>query len=276
MTRDQIINALIEMLLAEMPEMKLSASKVKSKRKLLRALMNVRPPAPIQPSFLKLQDQLLQMEATDKGVVFIDQIPTVEEMFGAMKSARTPEARKIAVVRRKIRLWQGDITRLKVDAIVNAANSQLLGCFIPCHNCIDNAIHSAAGLELRQACCELMTKQDHEEPIGRAKITPAFNLPSKFVIHTVGPIVSGQLTVDDEKMLAQCYLSCLKLAVKKNLSSIAFCCISTGEFHFPNERAAQIAVDTVKNFLIDNSIEVVFNVFKDLDLTVYQKILGGL
>ena len=255
MTRDQQINFLIDMLLAEMPELKMSASQVKSKRKLLRALMNIRPPLPIKSSFLTVQDQLLQSEILDKSIVTLDQIPTVAD---------------------HIRLWQGDITRLEVDAIVNAANSQLLGCFVPCHNCIDNAIHSAAGLELRQACCELMTKQDHEEPIGRAKITPAFNLPSKFVIHTVGPIVSGQLTVDDEKMLAQCYLSCLKLAVKKNLSSIAFCCISTGEFHFPNERAAQIAVDTVKNFLIDNSIEVVFNVFKDLDLTVYQKILGGL
>ena len=255
MTRDQQINFLIDMLLAEMPELKLSASQVKSKRKLLRALMNIRPPLPIKSSFLTVQDQLLQSEILDKSIVTLDQIPTVAD---------------------HIRLWQGDITRLEVDAIVNAANSQLLGCFVPCHNCIDNAIHSAAGLQLRQACFELMSEQDHEEPIGQAKLTPAFNLPSKFVIHTVGPIVEKQLNAEHERLLANCYRSCLSLAVEHNLQSIAFCCISTGEFHFPNERAAQIAVKTVKNFLVDNSIEVVFNVFKDFDLTIYKKILGGL
>ena len=255
MTRDQQINFLIDILLAEMPELKLSASQAKSKRKLLRALMNIRPPLPIKSSFLTVQDQLLQSEILDKGIVTLEQIPTVAA---------------------HIRLWQGDITRLEVDAIVNAANSKLLGCFIPCHNCIDNAIHSAAGLQLRQACFELMSEQHHDEPNGSAKITPAFNLPSKFVIHTVGPIVADRLIVEHENELAACYLSCLKLAVENNLQSIAFCCIATGEFHFPNERAARIAVETVKNFLVDNSIEVVFNVYKDFDLIIYQKILGGL
>ena len=255
MTRDQQINFLINTLLAEMPQLKLSASKVRSKRKLLRALMNVRPPQPIKASFLTVQDQLLQSELDDKGIVTLDQIPAVKA---------------------HIRLWQGDITRLAVDAIVNAANSQLLGCFVPCHSCIDNAIHSAAGLQLRQACFELMSKQDHDEPIGSAKITPAFNLPSNYVIHTVGPIVTGKLTVEHERLLASCYQSCLELAVEHELHSIAFCCISTGEFQFPNEPAARIAVKTVKNFVVDNSIEVVFNVYKDFDLTIYQKILGGL
>ena len=255
MTRDRQIDFLIRMLLNEMPELKISASKIKSKRKLLRALMNVRPPLPIKDEFLDIQDQLLQAELEDKGIVTLDQIPHVAD---------------------RIRIWQGDITRLAVDAIVNAANSQLLGCFVPCHGCIDNAIHSAAGLQLRQACFEIMSKQNRDEPAGDAKITPAFNLPSKFVIHTVGPIVGDKLTVEHERLLANCYYSCLSLAVKNNLSSIAFCCISTGEFHFPNERAAQIAVECVTNFLIDNSIEVVFNVYKDFDLTIYQKLLGGL
>ena len=238
-----------------MPELRAAAERVFDRRKLLRALMNVRPPLPIRSAFLTVQDQLLRAEAIEKGVVTLDQIPPVEK---------------------NIRLWQGDITRLQVDAIVNAANSKLLGCFVPCHGCIDNAIHSAAGLELRQACFELMSKQSGDEPAGRAKITPAFNLPSKFVIHTVGPIVGDRLTPRHEILLADCYRSCLALAVENNLRSIAFCCISTGEFHFPNERAAQIAVATVKNFLVDNSIEVVFNVFKDFDLITYQKFLGGL
>ena len=255
MNREQQINFLIDILLDEMPELKKAAEKVSDRRKLLRALMNVRPPLPLRSSFITVQDQLLRAESIEKGVVTLDQIPPVEK---------------------NIRLWQGDITRLKVDAIVNAANSQMLGCFVPCHGCIDNAIHSAAGLQLRQACFDLMSKQNHDEPIGHAKITPAFNLPSKFVIHTVGPIVDSRLTVEHEKLLADCYQSCLKIAVENDIRSIAFCCISTGEFHFPNERAAQIAVATVKNFFVDNSIEVVFNVFKDFDRIIYQKILGGL
>ena len=255
MNRAQQINFLIEILLDEMPELRSAAEKVSDRRQLLRALMNVRPPMPIRSAFLTVQDQLLRAESIEKGVVTLEKIPPVEK---------------------NIRLWQGDITRLKLDAIVNAANSQLLGCFVPCHACIDNAIHSAAGLQLRQACFDLMSKQNRDEPIGHAKITPAFNLPSKFVIHTVGPIVDSRLTPEHEKLLADCYQSCLKIAVENSLRSIAFCCISTGEFHFPNERAAQIAVKTVKNFLVDNSIEVVFNVFKDFDLITYQKTLGGL
>ena len=270
MNRNEKIEFLIETLMKELPDAKFMARQISSRRMLLRALMNVRPPYPMRSTFLAIQDQLLQEEAQAKGIVKLEEIPALEnsaasQYFSAQKD-------------RRIRLWQGDITRLQVDAIVNAANSAMLGCCVPCHECIDNAIHSAAGLQLRQACYELMIEQGHDEPPGRAKITPAFNLPSKFVIHTVGPIVKEEPTIADEELLADCYQSCLELAVKNQLKSIAFCCISTGEFHFPNERAAQIAVSTVKNFLlnVDNSIEVVFNVFKDVDLKIYKKILGGL
>ena len=174
-------------------------------------------------------------------------------------------------------LWQGDITTLKCDAIVNAANSGMTGCYIPNHRCIDNAIHTFAGVELRLACAELMEQQGYPEPIGRAKITPAFNLPCKYVLHTVGPIIDGRVTKADKELLASCYRSCLELAAENGLESVAFCCISTGEFHFPNEQAAQIAVETAKEFLkTQTSVKkVIFNVFKDLDKAIYEKLLGA-
>ena len=174
-------------------------------------------------------------------------------------------------------LWQGDITTLKCDAIANAANSGMTGCYIPNHRCIDNAIHTFAGVELRLACAELMEQQGYPEPIGRAKITPAFNLPCKYVLHTVGPIIDGCVTKADKELLASCYRSCLELAAENGLESVAFCCISTGEFHFPNEQAAQIAVETVKEFLkTQTSVKkVIFNVFKDLDKAIYEKLLGA-
>ena len=174
-----------------------------------------------------------------------------------------------------MKIVQGDITTLEVDAIVNAANSALLGCFVPLHACIDNAIHSAAGLQLRDACNKIMQQQGHSEPTGKAKLTPAYNLPSKFVIHTVGPIIShsGNPTDKEENLLADCYENCLKISVENNLQSIAFCCISTGEFHFPNCRAAEIAVEVVRKFLAENNLVVVFNVFKDLDLKIYRELL---
>ena len=174
-------------------------------------------------------------------------------------------------------LWQGDITTLKCDAIANAANSGMTGCYIPNHRCIDNAIHTFAGVELRLACAELMEQQGYPEPIGRAKITPAFNLPCKYVLHTVGPIIDGRVTKADKELLASCYRSCLELAAENGLESVAFCCISTGEFHFPNEQAAQIAVETVKEFLkTQTSVKkVIFNVFKDLDKAIYEKLLGA-
>ena len=241
-------------LLAEMPDLSIGKfpDDLISQRKLLRALMNVRPPMPLDENFLKLQDEILSAEVEERGVVKLEDIPDVEK---------------------NIKVWQGDITRLKVDAIVNAANSALLGCFIPLHGCIDNAIHSAAGLQLRDACNKISSG---DEPTGKAKITPAFNLPSKFVIHTVGPIITPNRKPNqaEENLLASCYESCLKLAAEKNLKSIAFCCISTGEFHFPNQRAAEIAVETVKKFLRENNLVVIFNVFKNLDAQIYKNLFA--
>ena len=242
-------------LLAEMPDLQVGKipDDLDSQRKLLRALMNVRPPMPLDENFLELQDKILSEEVLERGIVDIKNIPDIEK---------------------NIKLWQGDITRLKVDAIVNAANSAMLGCFVPLHNCIDNAIHSAAGLQLRDACNKITTGN---EPTGSAKITPAYNLPSKFVIHTVGPIIpiNRKPNQSEKILLASCYKSCLKIAVENNLNSIAFCCISTGEFHFDNQMAAEIAVDTVRKFLRENNFTVIFNVFKDLDLEIYKNILKG-
>ena len=175
----------------------------------------------------------------------------------------------------KCRLYVGDITRLKVDAIVNAANSGMTGCYVPGHRCIDNCIHTFAGVQLRSACARLMAKQGHEEPTGQAKLTPAFNLPCRYVLHTVGPIVTGRVTARDRALLASCYRACLTKAAEAGLESIAFCCISTGVFCFPNEDAAEIAVQTVKEFLQTPTTikKVTFNVFKDLDKEIYTRLL---
>ena len=251
------IKKLNAILISEMPDLQIEKidDTFEEQRKLFRALMNVRPPMPLDKNFLKLQDEILSAEVQERGVVKISDIPDTEK---------------------NIKLWQGDITWLEIDAIVNAANSALLGCFIPLHRCIDNAIHSAAGLQLRDACNKIMQEQNHPEPTGKAKITPAFNLPSKFVIHTVGPIIPANREPNqvEENLLADCYKNCLELAAEKNLKSIAFCCISTGEFHFPNKRAAEIAVEVVKNFVAKKNLTVVFNVFKDLDLKIYRELLN--
>ncbi len=257
MERLEIINKLNTMLLEEMPEYKRSASEfendVNEQRRLLRSLMNLRQPKKLNEEFISLQDCLLLAEREEKGIVDIMKIPCVEN---------------------NIKLWRGDITRLNAEAIVNAANSQLLGCFYPCHNCIDNVIHSAAGLQLREECNIIMQKQGHIEKRGKAKITKAYNLPSEYVIHTVGPIIAGKLTEKDCYLLSECYRSCLEIAVKNNIKSIAFCCISTGEFHFPNDKAAKIAVKTVRKFLSEHkNIEVIFNVFKEYDEKIYRKLL---
>jgi len=254
------IQKLIALLLDEMPEYRAQAVQVgedhAAQRGLLRALMNVRPPRPLSEEFLHLQDELLSAEREEHGVVDVMMLPAV------------PSDPRIV-------LWQGDITRLAADAIVNAANSALLGCFIPCHRCIDNAIHSAAGLQLRVECAAIMERQGHPEETGRAKLTAGYNLPARHVLHTVGPIVAGALTDEDRVLLASCYRSCLSLAVAHGLRSVAFCCISTGEFHFPNAAAAEIAVREVRAFLCENdSIErVVFNVFKDEDRAIYERLL---
>ena len=247
---------LIQALLDERPSCQKQMIPADSERQkiLLRGLMNVRRPRRIGAEFLRVQDAYLQGETAEKGVTDV--------------AGLTP-------MQPGLYLWQGDITTLKCDAIVNAANSGMTGCYIPNHRCIDNAIHTYAGVELRLACEALMEQQGHPEPIGQAKITPAFNLPCRYVLHTVGPIINGQVTKQDEKLLASCYRSCLELAAENGLESVAFCCISTGEFHFPNELAAEIAVRTVKAFMTRQTSvrKVIFNVFKDLDKAIYEKLL---
>ncbi len=257
MTQEQRRIWLIRELLKEQKEyagVEIPAQEQEQKR-LLRSLCNVRPPRSVSREFLEVQDAYLQEETRRKGIV---------------RPEDTREMRKV------IRLWQGDITRLAADAIVNAANSQMLGCFVPCHGCIDNAIHTAAGLQLRLECARIMGQQGREEPTGRAKITKAYNLPCRYVLHTVGPIIYGSVTAEDRQLLASCYRSCLELAKRYDLENVAFCCISTGEFRFPNELAAEIAVSTAEEFLREEEgrMEVIFNVFKDKDYEIYRRLLG--
>ena len=221
------------------------------KRCLIRSLMNIRAPAPLRNDLMEVQDRYLSRLLEEKGIVDDDRLEFEDRMC----------------------LWQGDITRLRCDAIVNAANSGMMGCFVPCHGCIDNAIHSYAGIQLRNECAEMMGGS--KEPTGQARITSAYNLPCKRVIHTVGPIVSGPLTPHDEEMLRSCYRSCLGLAESEGLKTVAFCCISTGEFRFPKRRAAEIAVEEVRDFLdMNDEMKVIFDVFKDYDLRIYREILG--
>ena len=257
MTQEERLDCLLRYLLAEREEYKALAVPAgpAERRRLLRALLNVRPPEPLDRGFYQVQDAYLQEELRRKGVTRLDDL---------------------CPVRPGLYLWQGDITTLAVDAIVNAANSAMLGCFIPCHGCVDNAIHTAAGFQLRRECARMMALQPGEEPPGRAKITNAYNLPCRYVLHTVGPIVRGRVTRRDREELASCYRACLELAAERGLHSVAFCCISTGEFRFPNREAAQIAVDTVKECLRRKTSirRVIFNVFKDLDAEIYRGLLG--
>ncbi|HEM3177021.1 TPA: protein-ADP-ribose hydrolase [Streptococcus suis] len=219
----------------------------------LRALMNLWEPKVMPAEFWTLQDAYLQEKLAQRRITRLSDLQEVES---------------------QIYLWQGDITSLEVDAIVNAANSQLLGCFVPHHRCIDNAIHSQAGLQLRLACYQLMKTQGYLEATGQAKITPAYNLPANYVIHTVGPIIQAEVSPQDEALLASSYQKSLEVAVENGLTSIAFCCISTGEFRFPNQLAAEIAVKTVRSFIKKHpNIRAVFNVFKDLDREIYQELL---
>lgn len=261
MDRLTAIRNLNDMLLAEMPEYRLQAGGFPpddaAQRRLLRSLMNVRPPMPLRRDFLALQDALLSEEREARGAVEADSLPV---------TAGNP----------RLALWRGDITRLRADAVVDADNSALLGCFCPCHGCVDNAIHSAAGLQLRDECGRIMRAQGHPEPAGQAKLTGGYNLPARYVLHTVGPVVQGRVTRRDREELASCYRSCLRLAAEHGLESVAFCCISTGEFHFPNQEAAGIAVETVTEFLRGDSVirKVIFNVFTDTDEAVYRRALG--
>lgn len=256
MTQSERRIYLLRELLKEQPryrELQIPTDKQKQKN-LLRSLFNVRMPGPVSEDFLKIQDAYLQEETARKGITDMADLTPVQG---------------------NLYLWQGDITTLRCGAIVNAANSQMLGCFWPCHGCIDNAIHTYAGVQLRAACAALMKNQGQEEETGKAKITPAFNLPCDYVLHTVGPIVSGPLQEKDKALLASCYRSCLELADSQGIRSIAFCCISTGEFHFPNDVAAEIAVATVQNYLRQkhSEMEVLFNVFKDVDYEIYRRLL---
>lgn len=257
MTQQERLLYLINRLLDEQPEYNIDIPKATESRKnLLRALFNVRMPKAADKEFLKVQDDYLQTELKEKGITDFDDLkPSAEDIY----------------------IWQGDITLLKCDAIVNAANSGMTGCYHPLHRCIDNCIHTFSGIELRLACDEIIQKQGHKEPTGKARITPAFNLPCKYILHTVGPVVYGELKKTDEDLLASCYNSCLELADSSGLSSLAFCCISTGEFHFPNERAAEIALNTVREYKrhTNSGIKIIFNVFKDVDYAIYKRLIGS-
>lgn len=245
------------------------ADDYQEKRMTLRSLMNIRMPGEMPEETVKVQDEFLAREAVEKGIVPFQEIPTAARQYGSS----SPLGEKISI-------WQGDITRLKAGAIVNAANSQMLGCFVPCHRCIDNAIHSAAGIQLRRECSSYMKHRKiqygprYEEPVGQAVLTKGFNLPAEYVIHTVGPVVTGSLNETLREELRSCYKSVLECCVEHGISSVAFCCISTGEFHFPNQEAARIAVRTVSEYLKthgDSFERIIFNVFKDMDRVLYEQ-----
>ena len=261
MNRLEQIKFLNARLLDEMPDYKPRAARFgedpDAQRRLLRSLMNLRRPGPLSRAFLEVQDALLSAEREEKGIVELAQLPVTKDP--------------------RLYLWKGDITRLKVDAIVNAANAAMLGCFVPCHSCIDNVIHSAAGLQLREECHEIMARarQPHEAPTGSAIITGAYNLPARHVIHTVGPIIQREVSPRDKELLAACYRSCLSLAEDNGLNSIAFCCVSTGVYRFPKALAAEIAVSTVKAVLDsgEKRMKVIFNVFTEEDDRLYRNLL---
>lgn len=256
MTQQDRRKFLIQRLLSERPEYQeiVIPKNDAEQLYLLRSLTNIRSPADIDDEFLTVQDAYLQEELSQKGVIDLKDLSPISD---------------------GIYLWQGDITTLRCDAIVNAANSGMTGCYIPNHRCIDNCIHTFAGIQLRQICADMMRAQGHEEPTGTAKLTPAYNLPCQYILHTVGPIIQGRVTRRDKQLLASCYRSCLELAERNGIRSVAFCCISTGEFHFPNDRAAEIAVQTVRDYRrqTHSNIEVIFNVFKETDYQIYRHLL---
>ena len=262
-TQEERLDYLVEEFKADSDEYKdlRTPSNDDEKRRILRSLMNIRIPKEMSPEVLKVQDEYLMERAAEKGVVKLSDIP---------------------VIRDGLSIWHGDITRLSVDAIVNAANSQMLGCFVPMHTCIDNCIHTFAGVQLRSECNRQMNElrirygKDYEQPTAVPMLTDAYNLPAKKVVHIVGPIVQYRLTPELEKDLENCYRNTLDMCAGNGLKSVAFCCISTGVFRFPNKRAAEIAVSTVTEWLHSNpgKVErVIFNVFKDEDKTIYEKLI---
>ena len=257
MQQEERLDYLIQILQEQVGNMRFAPAKnLAEKKDIFRALMNVWQGKNLPDTYFTLQDEYLQEELKYRPVQNVQDLPQLQKNCS---------------------VWQGDITLLAADAIVNAANKTLLGCLVPLHMCIDTAIHSFAGLQLRIKCREIIAAQGHEEETGQAKITPAYNLPCRYVIHTVGPVVGQRLTKRDEDLLCSCYRSCLRQAAANKIKSLAFCCISTGVFHFPNQRAGELAVQTVKacqkEFAPD--VHVIFNVFKDVDLAVYTKLLQG-
>lgn len=256
MNQDQKREYLIRNLLQETPSYRKTQipADTESQQQLLRSLMNIRLPKEISREFARIQDEYLQERNAERGIVYLDDLTPVH-----------PD----------LYLWNGDITTLAVDAIVNAANSGMTGCYRPCHACIDNCIHTYAGIQLRNFCDDLIRRQGHEEYTGMAKITPGFNLPCRFIIHTVGPIIRGEVTADDENDLVSCYRSCLSIAEENDVQSIAFCCISTGVFGFPKGRAAELAVRTVKQYKEENNskMKVIFNVHNKIDMEIYSGLL---
>ena len=253
--KDEICDEMLSVLLEERNEIAAFSYPYKVKRDLIWGYLNQRLPNPVSARFLEIQDKLFWSETLENGIVDVAEIPC----------------------RERIALWQGDITRLNADAVVNAANNRLLGCFIPHHKCIDNVIHSRAGVQVRLDCSKIMGAQGEKEPSGCAKITRAYNLPSKYIIHTVGPMVGRKVTDEDRRVLRGCYISGLNLAKEMRLESIAFCCISTGIFGFPNDEAAAVAVGAVKQWLMENDydIRIIFDVFLDKDLAIYREILDN-
>lgn len=251
--KSAICDEMLGVLLEERNEIAAFSYPYKVKRDLIWGYLNERLPNPVSARFLEIQDKLFQSETVERGIV---DVASFEYEDG-------------------IALWQGDITRLNADAIVNAANNSLLGCFIPHHKCIDNVIHSCAGVQVRLDCSKIMGAQGEPEPAGCAKVTLAYNLPSKYIIHTVGPMVGLSVTEEDGRVLRNCYISSLNLAKEMGLKTIAFCCISTGIFGFPNDEAAAIAVGAVKNWLLEHGgdMRVIFDVFLDKDLEIYRDVL---
>ena len=266
MTQDERRRSLIDALLAERAkgEKVVVPEDADDQRALLRAQINVRPPAPVAAEVLDVQDAYLAERLRERG--------------GAVDATALSPVDAADPVLSRVALWRGDITRLAADAIVNAANGQMLGCFVPGHHCIDNAIHTYAGMQLRLDCARLMAAQGHAEPTGEVKVTSAHNLPCRYVFHTVGPIArGGRSTPHDDDLLANCYRTCLEEATRRSLSTLAFCCISTGVFGFPQKEAARVAVHTVLDHLahIDPRLKVIFDVFLDSDQRIYQELLDG-
>ena len=262
-TQEQRLDYLVEEFKTDSGEYKnlRTPADPEGKRRILRSLMNIRMPRELSDEVLAVQDEYLSGRAEEKGIVRLSDIP---------------------IIRDGLSIWQGDITRLEVDAIVNAANSQMLGCFVPMHTCIDNCIHTFAGVQLRAECNRQMEQlrirygRDYEQPTAVPMLTDAYNLPAKKVIHIVGPIVQHRLTSALEKDLADCYRNTLDMCIENGLKSVAFCCISTGVFHFPNRKAAEIAVCTVKEWIAahpETMERVIFNVFKDEDRTYYEELV---